>query len=294
MRARRADRGVRVRAFAKINLALRVIAARPEGYHELRTTFQSLALHDTLTFTQRPGPFEIEADDPQCPLNRTNLIWKAADSLWRQTRRRGALRDIHVGVRKRIPVRAGLGGGSSDAAATLVALSALWGRKVSPDALGAIAADLGADVPYFLVGGTALGLERGDLLFPLVDFPPVWVVLVQPAFGVSTADAYRWWDERPASRAARTRDLQPGVNDLEQGVVAHHPEIGRILRSLRRSGADVAAMSGSGSAVFGLFATPDAARRSAMRLATPLRRTLVTRTLTRARFAAGSRPLACG
>ena len=117
--------------------------------------------------------------------------------MWAASGRRGALRDVEVRLTKRIPLQAGLGGGSSDAAAALRALGSLW--RVKDAALREIAATLGADVPYFLEGGTVLGLDRGDLLFPLVDHPAAWVTLVLPAFGVSTADAYRWWDEEAGS-----------------------------------------------------------------------------------------------
>src|SRR5262249_24874725 len=135
----RPRRSVRVRACAKINLALRVLGTRPDGYHELRTTFQSIALHDTLTFTPSAGAFRLVCDDAACPPDRTNLIWKAADRLWRATGRRGVLKDVVVAVTKRIPIEAGLGGGSSDAAATLRALGVLWRAALTADDTRALA-----------------------------------------------------------------------------------------------------------------------------------------------------------
>src|SRR5713226_5301833 len=117
---------VRVRALAKINLALRVLGVRPDGYHELRTVFQSIALHDTLTFREAPGPFRITCDDTACPTDATNVVWRAAAGVWAAATRRGAPRDVSVRLVKRIPVQAGLGGGSSDAAAAIAALAALW------------------------------------------------------------------------------------------------------------------------------------------------------------------------
>jgi 4-diphosphocytidyl-2-C-methyl-D-erythritol kinase len=273
---------VRVSAYAKINLSLHVVGVRPDGYHELRTIFQSIALHDTLTVRLRPGPFALRCDDPDCPADDTNLVWRAAEQAWAASGRRGALRDVDIRLAKRIPVRAGLGGGSSDAAAALRALAALWRLKGAP--VREIAATLGADVPYFLEGGTALGLDRGDLLYPLVDHPAAWVTLVVPAFGVSTVEAYRWWDDdagrtlsgRASGRstgAGRTllepRAAGPALlcpaselrNDLQDPVAARHPEISRIVSALRKAGAFHAAMSGSGSAVFGLFTRrPDAVR----------------------------------
>ena len=199
---------IRCRAFAKINLDLRVLGVRPDGYHELRTTFQSIALADTLTFTRAPGPFRIDCDDPDCPTDRRNLVWRAAEQVWKAARRRGAPRDLHVKIVKRIPMQAGLGGGSSDAAAALRALAALWRVALTRDRLHRMAAALGADVPYFLEGGTVLGLERGDRLFPLEDIPRAWVVLVVPGFGVSTKKAFSWWDRRWAGRAGTAGEGQ--------------------------------------------------------------------------------------
>jgi 4-diphosphocytidyl-2C-methyl-D-erythritol kinase len=197
---------MRVRAFAKINLSLRVLGVRADGYHELRTIFQSIALHDTLTIRAARGPFRLTCDDPGCPADDTNLVWRAAERLWKAAGRRGQVRDVAIDLEKRIPVRAGLGGGSSDAAAALRALGRLWGideRKVR-----GVAAAIGADVPYFFEGGTVLGLERGDLLFPLLDRPAAWVVLVFPGFGVSTKEAFGWTGRfilRPgASKGRRT------------------------------------------------------------------------------------------
>ena len=288
---------MRVRAFAKINLSLRVLGTRADGYHQLRTIFQSIALHDILTIRAIRGPFELTCDNPACPADGTNLVARAAARLWTEAGRRGAPRGVAIDVRKRIPLKAGLGGGSSDAAAALRALAKRW--RVGEARVRAAAAALGADVPYFLEGGTVLGLERGDLLFPLIDPPAAWVVLVLPKFGVSTKDAFGWLDDdgddhRGPERAAlyeqsRRVDLRVGpdndlANDLEAPVVARHPEIGRIISALRRQGATRAAMSGSGSAVFGLFPCRPDAVRAARRLSSASRRTLVTRTLNRPRY----------
>ena len=271
---------MRVRAFAKINLSLRLLGSRAGGYHELRTIFQSIALHDTLTLRAIRGPLRLTCDDPACPVDGTNLIARAAARMWRAAGRRGAPRDVAIDLRKRIPMQAGLGGGSSDAAAALRALAKRW--RVGDANVRAAAAALGADVPYFLEGGRVLGLERGDLLFSLAEPPAAWVVLVLPDFGVSTKDAFEWFDRR--SRIAQ--GVQPGeggemVNDLEGPVVARHPEVGRIISALARAGASKAAMSGSGSAVFGLFCSRPAALRAARTVGSPVRRTVVTRTLNR-------------
>src|SRR5881397_3131106 len=138
---------VRASAYAKINLSLRVLGVRPDGYHELRTIFQSIALHDTLTVRVRRGSFALQCDDPGCPTDATNLVWRAAERVWAQSGRRGILRDIEVRLAKRIPLQAGLGGGSSDAAAALRLFGSLW--RVKAPALREIAVTLGADVRTF-------------------------------------------------------------------------------------------------------------------------------------------------
>jgi 4-diphosphocytidyl-2-C-methyl-D-erythritol kinase len=279
---------VRVSAFAKINLSLRVLGVRPDGYHELRTVFQSLALHDTLIVRRQRGAFRIECDDPTCPTDSTNLVWRAASAAWKASGQRGLPRDIAVALHKRIPIAAGLGGGSSDAAAALRVLSKMW--RVDAARLPELAQSLGADVPYFLEGGRVLGVERGDLLFPLVDPPRAWVTLVIPSFGVSTKEAFSWFDaDRPApSKLARgPSKLGPygeTVNDLQGPVVRRHAEIERIVLALRRANASFAAMSGSGSAVFGLFDQRTAAIRAASAVETLARRTIVTRTLARGEY----------
>ena len=264
----------RVRAFAKINRSLEVLGVRPDGFHELRTVFQSIALHDTLAIRAVPGAFQLTCDDPGCPADRSNLVWRAAEQVWKAAGRRGVPRDVSIQLTKRIPLQAGLGGGSSDAAAALRTFGRLW--RVKPDHLRVIGSSLGADVPYFFEGGTALGLDRGDLLFPLVDAPPAWVVLVIPSFGVSTKDAFAWWD-RDGARSARK-----AINDLQAVVAKRHPEIGRLVRALERAGASHAAMTGAGSAVFGLFPTRTGAQRAASLVSKRGSRTIVTRTVDRA------------
>jgi 4-diphosphocytidyl-2-C-methyl-D-erythritol kinase len=266
------SRPLTVHAFAKINLDLRVLGVRPDGYHELRTTFQSIALADRLTFTQTRGMFRIECDDPAFPADRSNLIWKAADLVSRLARRRESPFGVTVRVEKNIPMQAGLGGGSSNGAAALRALCRLWKVKASAEELRHAAATLGADVPYFFEGGTALGFHRGDLLFPLDDIAPAWVVVVVPEFGVSTKDAFAWWD---ASSRRSGRDS----NDLQAVVAKHHPVVTKLVRALNKAGAFHASLSGSGSAVFGLFSRRSAAQAAARALAGP--RTFVTPTLSR-------------
>ncbi len=157
------------------------------------------------------GPLSLTCDDPQVPTDRRNLAWKAASLLWREARLgRGEPRDVAIHLQKRIPAEAGLGGGSADAAVTLLGLNRLWKLKLDAASLSRLGARIGADVPFFLVGGTALGLGRGDDIYPLTDMPKVYVVLIRPGFGVSTVEAYRWYDEearlpRKAVRSSRCR-----------------------------------------------------------------------------------------
>jgi len=289
-------RSISLPSFAKINLDLRVLGTRADGYHDLRTVFQSLALFDNVTVSVRRGPLAVTCDEPDIPTDQRNLVWKAASLLHRvATGKQSAPAGIAIDLRKRVPSEAGLGGGSSNAAMTLLALNKLWKLDLDLASLTRIGARLGADVPYFLVGGTALGLGRGDDIYPLADMPPVHVVILRPGFGVATSDAYTWFDEelRRAAKEPAPRVVPPGWpawsttlrNDLEIPVVRHHPAIGRIKQSLVDAGAAFAAMSGSGSAVFGLFERADAARRTANDLARPGWLSLHTRTLNRREYA---------
>src|SRR5438105_14449054 len=166
---------MRARAFAKINLSLRVLGTRPDGYHELRTIFQSIALHDTLTIRHVAGPFRLTCDDASLPRDRTNLVWRAADRLWKAARRRGAPCGAAIHLTKCIPVQAGLGGGSSDAAAALRALAKVW--RVDQQSVREAAVTLGADVPYFLEAAPVRGLSAAMFLFPFPDTPRGGAVL---------------------------------------------------------------------------------------------------------------------
>jgi len=293
---------VLVRAHAKVNLDLRVLGTRPDGYHELRTVFQSVALHDSLLCVARRGDFTIKCRMPGIPLDDTNLVSKAAAALWSALGREGRPRDVTVTIKKQIPIQAGLGGGSANAAAALQALGRMWGGAPI-SLLRDVAAGIGADVPYFLSGGTALGLGRGEEIYPLVDLPAHWVVIVQPPYGVSTAEAYAWYDEDRAAGHREPREMQllpvpwptraaQMINDLEPPVVRRHPEIGALKILLREAGAVAAAMSGSGSAVFGLFKSQTTADRAIKPLSRGGSRALLTRTVSRAEHERRARPVA--
>ncbi len=291
---------VTIRAHAKINLDLRVLGMRRDGFHELRTVFQAISLYDSIRCIPREGPFAIECNVAGVPLDKSNLIWRAAEALWRSLRRSGPVRDAVIQLEKQIPLQAGLGGGSSDAAAVLMALTHAWRVPVRPSQLTDVAAHLGADIPFFLAGGTALGLGRGDEIYPLTDLPRHWIVLLIPGFGVSTSEAYGWYDGEPElSRAPREAQHVPGpwpsraaqmINDLEAPIARHHPEIDQMKAAMRRAGALAAAMSGSGSTVFGLFQKRRDALTAVERLQGSGWRVLLTESLGRGAYARRARP----
>jgi 4-diphosphocytidyl-2-C-methyl-D-erythritol kinase len=256
-------RTARLKAFAKLNLGLRVLYRRPDNYHELRTLFQTISLADELTVRfvkSRNTSISIEGT----PEIADNLVERAARFVL-QTLEIDA--DVRFVLAKNIPAGAGLGGGSSDAAAVLLALPALAGKPITPDKLTELAARLGSDVPFFLHGGTVLGLGRGEELYPVPDRSGKFVLLVTPDVHSSTAEAYRDLSETLTLVPLQNRlnsfqqevwqpVWQPGkdpVNDFEGVVFARHPELGRIKDKLQRSGSEVASMTGSGSAVFGIF-----------------------------------------
>jgi 4-diphosphocytidyl-2-C-methyl-D-erythritol kinase len=282
----------RVRAHAKLNLTLRVGAAQADGFHPLQTVFQSLALHDTLEVTPRRGPFQLTCSDPGVPVDDGNLVTRAACALWSALGRAGDPHGVAIHLTKHIPMQAGLGGGSSDAASALSALARLWQPRRTRVDLAAVAARLGSDVPYFLLGGTALGLSRGEELYPLEDLPAFNVVLALPAFGVSTADAYRWFDDDYPRQLDNPRGAGASIpgwrglplalrNDLEGPVARRNPAITAARRALEAAGAAAAAMTGSGSAVFGLFPGEAAAGRAARAVAEGGFMAMLTRTVDR-------------
>lgn len=281
-----------LRPSAKINLTLRVGPRRADGFHDVRTLLQSVALCDRLTLTPRRGALVFTSRSPGVPTDRTNLVWRAAEVLWRALGRSGDPRGVHLTLEKAIPPAAGLGGGSADAAAALTGLNRIWEGGVPRRALMALAVELGSDVPFFLQGGTALAASRGDEVYPVDDIRPMGVVLIKPSFGVSTADAYRWLDEDRAqgvpAEGPRPRDLDVGwpsgpltlVNDLQAPVCRRHPGVAEMIDAAVSAGALAAGMTGSGSAVFAVFSEASA-RRAARQLQRPDWWVCLTRTASR-------------
>ncbi len=266
---------VRLPAFAKINLCLHVMGKRPDGYHELRTIFQAISLQDTLELSITPGAsgkFELTSNDATLPLGPENLVSRALEVITREIGFQGR---VFAHLDKKIPVARGLGGGSSDAAATLIGMMRLAKSQVPLPRLIEIAASLGADVPFFLFGGRALAVNRGDEIYPLPNAPKQTILIVSPRnIGVSTKDAYEWISAELTKIAKPpkiwgfcalcwSRQGAGLLNDFEGPVFRHHPRLGEIRDALLKRGAADAALAGSGSAVFGVFRNPAQARRTA-------------------------------
>lgn len=261
------------RSFAKINLGLEVQGQLPGGYHELRTIFATVSLHDIVEIEETRRGVSVRSDHPDVPDDETNIAWRAAALMQKISGRRSGVR---ITLHKRIAPGGGLGGGSSNAATVLRALDRMWGLSLPKSRLVEAAKSLGADVPYFLIGGPALGLGRGDLIRPLELKLTDSVLLVQGPGGVSTAAVFRRFAERGRKRPGRSRSpidrfvqgrgaLSSLRNDLEPAALEVSPDLGRVAHEVRRvgraTGAASVAMSGSGSSFFLLF--KGAARRSA-------------------------------
>lgn len=285
---------LRLRSFAKINLGLEVLGSREDGYHELRTLFQTIDLADDIVLRPRARGVTVSCDHPLVPLDGTNLAVRAAE-LVRQFA--GVRKGLAIEIRKRIPVGGGLGGGSSNAATVLLGLDRLWRLGLGPDGLHRLARRLGADVPYFLLGGTALGLARGDEVYPLRRQLRAHVVVVDPGVHVSTARVFGRLDTRLTPRENSnsiyyfvSRELEGSgayrflTNDLEEAALEEAPALraqaGRIRTVLLREGARLAALSGSGSSYFGLFENARSGERARVALAVEGFRALAGRTLT--------------
>ena len=258
---------------AKINLTLDILGLRDDGYHEIATVMQSLALADTLTLTRQEEEITLRVDLPGLEADERNLAHRAAALIMKECGVRGAVR---IDITTRIPVAAGLAGGSADAAATLHGMNDLYALGLTDDELCALGAQLGSDIPFSLMGGTVLATGRGERLRRLADFPATTVVLAKPPLSVSTPWAYRSYDAHPSAshpdnaafmdaleHGDRDRCVQLIANVLEPVTEAAHPVIADYRARMRAHGALCAMMSGSGPTVFGLFAEEQAAADAA-------------------------------
>jgi 4-diphosphocytidyl-2-C-methyl-D-erythritol kinase len=278
-----------INACAKINLTLEVVRRLPCGYHELRTIFQQVALCDTLTLDDsRDSSIELTCDDAGLAIGPENLVWRAADLL---RRRFCPQRGVRLHLRKRIPIGGGLGGGSADAAATLVGMNRLWGLGLAQDDLMRLGAELGMDVPFCILGGTALGAGRGDIVEPLVSLPPTAVVIAHPGASVSTAQAYACLRPEHMGGGARTAAMAAAIarrdmaavaaglhNVFEQDIMARLPAIGRVKTLMLDNGAWNAALTGSGACVFALARSAGEAERIAAAVGREFPHLFVTQT----------------
>jgi 4-diphosphocytidyl-2-C-methyl-D-erythritol kinase len=328
---------VTVRSFAKINLGLRIGALRSDGFHELRTVYQTIAMHDIIRVSVRRGSgIEIRCQDSRVPKDESNTCYRIVELAMSTLKARGR---VVIEIEKRLPVQGGLGGASANAVAALLGLErALKKELPAPERLR-IAAEVGSDLPLFLVGGTVLGVGRGEEVYPLPDLPPIACVVATPEIGVSTPKAFADWDLHVSRRPQGLGKLTPhpasdrmnefgrvlsawlgglsqgkhksgrassGVpvskgrgraetplldlvrtgieNDFEQVVFPEYPELREVKRVLERAGAIYASLSGSGSAMYGLFASREAAAKATVRLRREGIPATATTTLTRQQY----------
>ena len=267
---------IKLKAPGKINWTLNVTGRRPDGYHEVEMLMQSISLWDELILTECREGIEVAGNARIMPLDESNLAAKAARLIMDRFGVKGGVR---IEINKNIPVSAGLAGGSADAAAVLAGLNALWQLGLSDEELAGLGAALGADIPFCIFGGTALARGSGDRLTSLPALEDIPLVLVKPSFGVSTASVYQAlkldeigfrpdWEVVYQLLAAGEFYLLSSYmgNVLEQVTAKLYPQINEIKEALDNAGAAVSMMTGSGSAVFGVFESARQARKAAEKL----------------------------
>ncbi len=335
---------IAIRSFAKINLGLKIGAARPDGFHELRTIYQTIALHDVVCVeVQRGDGIEIRCGDPQVPCDATNTCYKVAERVMRAGNASGR---VVITIAKQLPVQGGMGAASSNAIATMMGLEHELHVSIPSNEKLRIAAEVGSDLPLFLIGGTVLGVDRGQEVYALQDLPPIHLVVVTPPVAVSTPKAFAQWDAMlksigtaesinaaadsmdqpaltapsatgtintfsqsvfawlekvfplqvrpasgvPASGGDRAETplldlVRTGIeNDFERVVFPEYPELREVKRVLEREGAQYASLSGSGSTLYGLFASTAEAESAAQRMSAAGHAAVATSTLARAEY----------
>jgi 4-diphosphocytidyl-2-C-methyl-D-erythritol kinase len=250
---------MRIKSFAKVNLGIEILRKRDDGYHDIRTLFQSVDLHDLMDFFPcASNEVILKGDDDSISWDESNLIHKAATLL----KKRYAIEvGVKIQVTKKIPAGKGLGGGSSNAAMTLWALNDMWRMGLEKETLKSLGAQLGSDIPFFFEGGLCMGQGKGDVLFPKEDLAPFLCVLVFPSVSLSTAAVYEGFHASLTSqdkgskiiRFLDSHDLGFLENELEETVFRTYPQIKGIKSHIQEQGSELTLMSGSGSAVFGLF-----------------------------------------
>jgi len=321
-----------VRSFAKINIGLCIGTRRGDGFHELRTVYQTIDLHDRVTVAVSEGEgIELRCAAPGVPCDQTNTCWRLTERAMTQL---GVKRHVRINIEKRLPIRGGLGGASSNAVAALLALEREVRREIPVSDRLRLAAEVGSDLPLFLIGGTVLGVGRGEEVYPLPEPPSSFCVLATPRVAVSTPQAFADWDNLPAAtkltvpapsdrinlfssavflglqdlcsrpnEAGRSTSGVPAsegggraetllldlvrtgiANDFESVVFPQHPELAQVKSVLAGEGAFHASLSGSGSAVYGLFASRETAEKAAVKLRAQSVPVHVTRTVGRKEY----------
>ena len=312
---------VQVRSYGKINIGLCIGAKRASGYHELRTVYQTIALHDQVRVEMGRGAgIEIRCRDPRVPLDESNTCWRVAERVMKALKVR---RRVRIEIEKRLPVQGGLGAASSNAVATMLGMERALRQALTAEQRWQIAADVGSDLNLFLLGGTVLGAGRGEEVFPLPDLPAMDCVLALPEVGVSTPQAFARWDAKLTEASASDRmmmfsrrvfawlagsisgvpaggktpkggnraetlllDLvRAGIeNDFERVIFPECPELGEVKRVLEHAGAKYSSLSGSGSTLYGLFTARERAKQVTAALKRKGVAAQLTRTLSRAEF----------
>jgi len=280
---------MRIKSFAKINLGLEVIRKREDSYHDIRTLFQSINLFDILEFyTINKDVISLEGDDKTISWGEDNIIYKAAFLLKKE---HNIYQGINIRVKKNIPAGKGLGGGSSNAAITLYVLNKIWKLRLSKQELMDFGKELGADVSYFFEGGLSLGTDRGDNIMPLEDLPLLSCILILPPFSISTSSMYRKGffsltsndKESKIMQFLGSRDYDLLENSFEKIVFDLYPQLKHIKNLFYRLGSEFSLLSGTGSAVFGLFLERRKAER-AFSVLKSMYRLILVETLSRERY----------
>lgn len=264
---------MKLKSFAKINLGLEVLRKREDGYHDIRTLFQSISLYDEIEAEKlKDRRIIIAGTGEKIPCDERNLMHRAASVL---QRRFSVNKGILFKIKKNIPIGKGLGGGSSNAAVALLLLNKLWEIKTDFVTLDAVAKQIGADVPYFLRGGFCLGTNRGDKIYPLKDLPCFYCLLIFPEFPISTA--YIYSNHRVDSLTSGDKEskiikfLEKQIfsileNDLEETIFRPYPQLADLKQILLKEGAEVSLVSGTGSTIFGIFSSRQQAERARSKL----------------------------
>lgn len=282
------------RSYAKINWVLRVLDRRSDGMHELRTVYQTISLHDTLRFEEQKSGIALRTNQSSLATDGTNLVVRAAGKLLAFHR---INRGLSIHLEKRIPMQAGLGGGSGNAAVTLLSIDRLWNLATPREMLFEIATELGSDVPFFLLGGTALGIGRGEEVYPLPDAPSRHLVVAMGNDRIATKEAYARLDDLLTRvRAGRKMffaffapdgtysGLRTLANDFEEVILPLYPGIQRTREALRLAGAEAVLLSGSGASVFGVFDSGDAARAAVEEIRSKVATCFACQSVTRAEY----------